>query len=123
MLSTLPPELHQAAERYLTCELVTIDAAGRPIAWPVTPYFHADTGCIDITTGVGYPKKADDAERNPRVALLFSEPYGSGLDHPCAVLVQGTAHVDYADFEANRERYLRESVMKLPVTKEQQPPS
>ena len=53
MLSTLPPELHQAAERYLTCELVTIDAAGRPIVWPVTPYFRADVGCIDVTTGVG----------------------------------------------------------------------
>src|SRR5919199_795782 len=75
MLSTLPPELPQAAERYLTCELVTIDSAGRPIAWPVTPYFRADEGCIDVTTGVGYPKKADDAARNPRVAMLFFSWY------------------------------------------------
>jgi hypothetical protein len=38
------------------------------------------------------------------------------------VLVQGTAAIDDADLEANRERYARESVAKLPATKGQQPP-
>ena len=115
MLSTLPPELHQAAERYLTCELVTIDAAGRPIAWPVTPYFRAEDGCIDVTTGVGYPKKADDAERNPRVAMLFSDPTGSGVADAPMVLVQGIARVDDSDPEANRRRYELEMARKLPA--------
>src|ERR671929_573847 len=105
MPSTLPTELQQAAERYLTCEFVTIDAAGRPIVWPVTPYYRAGEGCIDLTTGVGYPKKADDAARNPHVALLFSDPTGSGLTDPPTVLVQGTARVDDGDLEANRRRY------------------
>jgi hypothetical protein len=115
MLSTLPPELHQAAERYLTCELVTIDAAGRPIAWPVTPYFRAQDGCIDVTTGVGYPKKADDAARNPRVAMLFSDPTGSGVDDAPMVLVQGIARVDDSDLEANRRRFEEEMARKLPA--------
>src|SRR3954447_760107 len=115
MSTSLPPELAQAAERYLTCELVTIDAAGRPIVWPVTPYFRADEGCIDISTGLGYPKKADDAARNPRVALLFSDPTGSGLEDPPMVLVQGTAVVDDRDLEGNRERYERELSAKLPA--------
>src|SRR5919206_1007237 len=115
MLSTLPPELHQAAERYLTCELVTIDRAGRPIAWPVTPYFRADEGCIDVTTGVGYPKKADDAERNPHVALLFSDATGSGIADAPAVLVQGIARVHDEDLDANRRRYEREMAQKLPA--------
>jgi len=115
MPSTLPPELAQAAERYLTCEFVTIDAAGRPIVWPVTPYFRADEGCIDVTTGVGYPKKADDAARNPRVALLFSDATGSGVDPAPMVLVQGTARVDDRDPAANRERYEREMAAKLPA--------
>ena len=86
--STLPTELQQAAARYLTSEFVTIDAAGRPIVWPVTPYFRADEGCIDVTTGVGYPKKADDAARNPHVALLFSDPTGSGLGDAPVVVVE-----------------------------------
>src|SRR3954452_337528 len=108
MPSTLPHELQQADERYLTTEFVTIDARGRPIVWPVTPYYRANEGCIDVTTGVGYPKKADDAARNPRVALLFSDPTGSGIPDAPMVLVQGTARVDDSDLEANRERYERE---------------
>jgi hypothetical protein len=115
MPSTLPTELQQAAERYLTSEFVTIDAAGRPIVWPVTPYFQAGGDCIDVTTGVGYPKKADDAARNPRVALLFSDPTGSGVTDAPAVLVQGTARVDESDLDANRERYDREMAEKLPA--------
>jgi hypothetical protein len=115
MRSTLPIELQQAAERYLTCEFVTIDAAGRPIVWPVTPYYRAGEGCIDLTTGVGYPKKADDAARNPHVALLFSDPTGSGVEDAPIVLVQGTARVDDADLGANRERFEREMAEKLPA--------
>jgi pyridoxamine 5'-phosphate oxidase-like protein len=115
MLSTLPTELQQAAERYLTSEFVTIDAVGRPIVWPVTPYYRADDGCIDVTTGVGYPKKADDAARNPHVALLFSDPTGSGVADAAMVLVQGTARVDETDLDANRERYEREMAEKLPA--------
>ena len=56
------------------------------------------------------------------MSLLFSDPTGSGIDDPCAVLVQGTAQVDDANLEANRERYWRESVEKLPATKEMHPP-
>ena len=115
MPSTLPTELQQAAERYLTSEFVTIDAFGRPIVWPVTPYFRAGEGCIDVTTGVGYPKKADDAARNPHVALLFSDPTGSGMTGAPMVLVQGTARVDDTDLDANRERYEREMAEKLPA--------
>ncbi len=98
----------------MTTEYVTVDRRGQPIVWPVTPYWHADEGCIDITTGLGYPKKADDARRNPHVALLFSDPTGSGLEDPPMVLVQGTASVDDQDVEANAERYARESKAKLP---------
>jgi hypothetical protein len=38
------------------------------------------------------------------------------------VLVQGTADVDYRDLEANRDRYTRESLEKLPGSKELLPP-
>ena len=58
-----------------------------------------------------------------RSSLLFSDPTGSGIDASCAVLVQGTAQVDYSDLDANRERYWQESGEKLPATKEMHPPS
>jgi hypothetical protein len=115
MATSFPPELAQAAERFLTTEFVTIDDAGRPIAWPVTPYFRQDDDCIDVSTGVGYPKKADDAARNPRVALLFSDPTGSGLADAPTVLVQGIARVDDEDLEANSRRFERELAEKLPA--------
>ena len=117
MTASLPPEVQRVFERFITTEYTTLDAQGQPITWPVTPYYEPGGETIDITTGIGYPKKADDAERNPKVALLFSEPTGSGIDDPCAALVQGTAEVDYRDFDANRDRYLRESAEKGSVVK------
>ncbi len=122
MTTTLPAAVQQVFERFITTEYTTIDATGQPITWPVTPYYHAGDGAIDLTTGLGYPKKADDAARNPHVSLLFSDPTGSGIDGPCAVLVQGTAQVDDRDLAQNRERYARESVAKLPATKSLYPP-
>jgi hypothetical protein len=122
MLPSLPQQLLDVFERSITTEYVTVDARGQPVVWPVTPYVHADGGCIDVTTGIGYPKKADDAARNPRVALLFSDPTGSGLQDPPMVLVQGTARVDERDLAANRERYREESVRKLPAVKGMSPP-
>jgi hypothetical protein len=109
-------------DRFVACELTTIDRRGQPITWPVTPYYRPGAPCIDVTTGLGYPKKANDASANPLVALLFSDPTGSGLQDPPMVLVQGSAEVDDRDLEANRERYARESLEKLPGTAKLQPP-
>ena len=122
MTASLPADVQQVFERFVTTELTTVDAYGQPITWPVTPYYKPGAGAIDLTTGIGYPKKADDAARNPHVSLLFSDPTGSGIENPCAVLVQGSAHVDDTNLESNRERYLRESVEKLPATKAMHPP-
>jgi hypothetical protein len=120
--SSLPPEVRDCFERFVTCEYTTVDARKQPIVWPVTPYYTQGAPTIDITTGLGYPKKADDAERNPRVSLLFSDPTGSGIETGVRVLVQGTAEVDDRDLDANRERYWRESSRKLPGMKDVHPP-
>jgi hypothetical protein len=112
--TTLPPEVREVFGRFITCEYTTIDARQQPIVWPVTPYYSSGAPTLDITTGLGYPKKANDASRNPHVALLFSDPTGSGIETGIQVLVQGTAEVDDRDLAANRERYERESAVKLP---------
>jgi hypothetical protein len=122
MTGSLPPEVQEAFDRFITCEYTTIDAAGQPIVWPVTPYYKPGAPSIDVTTGVGYPKKADDAKRHPSVSLLFSDPTGSGVSSGISVLVQGTAEVDERDLDANRDRYWRESAEKLPGTKDMHPP-
>jgi hypothetical protein len=110
-------------DRFITTEFTTVDKNGQPITWPVTPYYSPGGKCIDITTGLGYPKKANDARANPLVALLFSDPTGSGLEDSPMVLVQGVADVDDRDLEANRSRYARESAEKLPDIAKLMPPA
>ena len=122
MTASLPEDIQQVFARFITTEYTTIDAADHPITWPVTPYYREGAGAIDVTTGLGYPKKALDARANPRVSLLFSDPTGSGLEDAAMVLVQGIAKVDDDDLDANRKRYQRESLQKLPATKDMQPP-
>jgi hypothetical protein len=122
MTSTLPAEVRDAFERFVTCELTTVDASNQPITWPVTPYYTQGGPTIDVSTGLGYPKKADDARAHPSIALLFSDPTGSGIDSGLKVLVQGTATVDDEDLKANADRYMRESGVKLPATKKMNPP-
>ena len=122
MTSSLPSEVRDVFERFITTEYTTVDSRQQPITWPVTPYYESGAATIDVTTGLGYPKKADDAQRNPYVSLLFSDPTGSGIERDSRVLVQGTAEVDDRDLDANRERYWRESGEKLPATKDMHPP-
>jgi hypothetical protein len=110
-------------DRFITTEFTTVDKNGQPITWPVTPYYSPGGKCIDITTGLGYPKKANDARANPLVALLFSDPTGSGLEDSPMVLVQGVADVDDRDLETNRSRYARESAEKLPDIAKLMPPA
>jgi len=120
--ATLPPEVQRVFDSFITTEYTTIDRRGQPIGWPVTPYYRPGDPCIDVTTGLGYPKKAKDALANPKVALLFSDPTGSGIERAPQVLVQGIADVDDRDLAHNRERYTRESVEKLPGTRQLVPP-
>ncbi|MGI8460248.1 MAG: pyridoxamine 5'-phosphate oxidase family protein [Solirubrobacterales bacterium] len=122
MTATLPPEVREAFSRFITCEYTTVDSRQQPIAWPVTPYYSDGAETIDVTTGLGYPKKANDARANPKVSLFFSEGTGSGLESGIRVLVQGIADVDDRDLAANRERYWREAAEKLPATADMHPP-
>jgi Pyridoxamine 5'-phosphate oxidase len=120
--ATLPIDVQQVFETFVTTELTTVDGRGQPITWPVTPYYRPGGDCISFTTGLGYPKKANDAARNPQVSMLFSDPTGSGLQRAPMVLVQGVASVDDEDLDANRERYIREAAEKLPSGPSEGPP-
>src|SRR4051812_38713790 len=120
--AALPLAVQDTFRRFITCELTTIDAAGRPVTWPVTPFYRPGDQTISVTTGLGWPKKARDARRNPRVALLFSDPTGSDIAQPSMVLVQGTAEVDDRDLDANRERYVRDNAVKLGRDPDATPP-
>lgn len=77
-------------DRYFTCEFTTLARDGTPVTWPVSPRLLAD-GRFLLTTSIGMPQKAFNIRRNPKVSMLFSEPTGSGVARPGAVLIQGDA--------------------------------
>ena len=102
MTSTLPSEVRDAFERFITCELTTVDANKQPITWPVTPYYapgRTDDRRDHRASAIRRRPTTQGATRS--VSLLFSDPTGSGLESGQRVLVQGTAMVDDEDLKAN----------------------
>jgi general stress protein 26 len=97
----LSEEVRTILRAYYTCEVTTVNSKGQPITWPCLPYFHEETGEIIFTASIAFPVKALNARRHPQVSLLYSDPTGSGLTEPPALLVQGEASVqellDYQD--------------------------
>ena len=65
MTASLPADVQAVFDRFITTELTTVDRGGQPITWPVIPYYKLGAPCIDVTTGLGYPKRANDARANP----------------------------------------------------------
>jgi hypothetical protein len=99
-----PSELLPIFQKSITCEYATLTAKGEPITVPVTPYMGENT--LDVSTGLTYPTKAERPRRNPKVALLYSDPVGSGLQNPAIVLVYGHAAVRDANLQTNTDRYV-----------------
>ena len=91
MLDQLPPHVLQALFAYRTCELSTMARDGTPITAPISPVVLTAQNRLLITTSIALPNKAFNVRRDGRASLLFSEPTGSGLDAPPAVLIQGDA--------------------------------
>ena len=88
----LPPAVVAVFHNFRTAEFTTLAKDGTPITWPVTALYDEASGTFVTATSIGLPQKAYNIRRNPRVALLFSEPRASGLSAAPAVLVQGDAH-------------------------------
>src|SRR5262245_49032823 len=80
-------------ENYRTCEFTTVFRDGTPQTWPVSALLLGD-GRFLLCTSIGFPQKAFNIRRNPKVSLLFSDPTGSGVADPGAVLICGDALAD-----------------------------
>ena len=76
---------------YLTCEFATFSKDGTPIAWPVSALYQPESTTLLVSTTIGFPQKAINVRRDPRVSALYSDPTGSGSDDGVQVLLQGTA--------------------------------
>jgi hypothetical protein len=90
---------------YKVAEVVTLTRDGSPVCWPIFPHLERDR--IAFSTGYVYPGKARNAQRDPKMAVLFSDPTASGRsDADPFVLVQGRAEVFDEDLQRNTERYV-----------------
>src|SRR5690349_3982300 len=89
----LPDEVAAVLRAYYTCEVTTANAKGQPMTWPALAYYDEAAGEIFFTVSIAFPVKAQNARKRPQVSLLYSDPTGSSLDQPPAVLVQGDAMV------------------------------
>ena len=87
----IPAEVLPALRAYRTAEFATVGRSGVPIAWPTAVLASDEGSSVLLGTAIGFPQKAFNVRRNPRVALLFSDPTGSGAPALRQVLVQGTA--------------------------------
>ncbi|CAN5183368.1 hypothetical protein BH18ACT10_BH18ACT10_19190 [soil metagenome] len=109
----LPTEMEEVFREFRTCEFSTMTRGGVPVAWPLIPLWRPDEGRFVLTTSIGLPMKAFNIRRDPKVSLLFSDPTGSGIEDPPAVLVQGDAemtdevHTSPAGMEDYWERIFR----------------
>jgi hypothetical protein len=111
----LPADVDAVLTTFYTCEFTTLNARGEPLTWPVEPFFDAEAGTVIATASIAFPVKALNARRNPRVALLYSDPTGSGLSDPPAVLIQGDAHVAEArEWTPQSEEQFKLSVLRQP---------
>ena len=99
---TLPPEVEAVLREFYTCEFTTVNQKGQPMTWPSVPYYNAAEGRIVCAVSIAFPVKAFNARRHPQVSLLYSDPTGSRLDQPPAVLIQGDALVaEILDYDAD----------------------
>ncbi|MFE3030306.1 pyridoxamine 5'-phosphate oxidase family protein [Streptomyces canus] len=77
-------------DAYRTCEFVTLGRDGTPLAWP-TAVRRREDGTLVLTTSLAFAQKALNIRRDGRVALLFSDPTGSGLTDAPQLFVGGRA--------------------------------
>jgi hypothetical protein len=73
--------------------VTTVNGKGQPMTWPALAYYDEAAGEIFFSVSIAFPVKAQNARKHPQVSLLYSDPTGSSLDQPPAVLVQGDATV------------------------------
>jgi len=104
----------QAIRAYLACEFITLTRSGAPICWPILCNF--ERGRVVVSTGYVFPTKARNAQRNPKVAALFSDPraYTGSGENP-RLLVQGDAEVFDQDLQRNVERFY-DQMIQFPKT-------
>ena len=114
--ASLPADVQAVFDRFITTELTTVNRAGQPITWPVTPTPYYRPGDA-VHRHHHRARLSQEGRRRPgqpaRGACCSPTPPEAASRARRRCLVQGSADVDDRDLDANRERYARESAEKL----------
>ncbi|MEU2422140.1 pyridoxamine 5'-phosphate oxidase family protein [Streptomyces sp. NPDC007851] len=89
-MSVLDSAPLDALDAYRTCEFATLGRDGTPLVWPTAVRRRPD-GTLLLSTSLAFAQKALNIRRDGRVALLFSDPTGSGRTAPPQIFVGGHA--------------------------------
>lgn len=109
----LPPEIASLLDVALVCELTVVDADGRPITYPLIPFYDGET--ISMTSSVLFSKKLDHIKANPKVSIALTDPVGIPAQPFHRATIQGDARVIDEDLHAGWERLLPAWRAKEPV--------
>jgi len=113
----VPAEVGAVVREFRSCEFSTLARDGTPVTWPTVSFFEAEQRRFLITSSIGLAQKALNVRRDPRVAMLFSNPTGSGLVSPPQVLIEGDAEApeDLGQMDERFESMTRLMFERQPV--------
>ena len=100
---TLPEPVEALLASALVGELTVIDAAGRPVTYPLIPLYDGDR--IYLTSSTLFSRKLEHIKANPKVALSITDPVSVGGRTDRAT-IQGDARVIEEDPHGGWERLL-----------------
>jgi general stress protein 26 len=102
-MGILPDPIEALLDSALVGELTVIDAAGRPVTYPLIPLYDGER--IYLTSSTLFSRKLEHIKANPKVALSITDPVsvGGGTDR---VTIQGDARVIEEDPHGGWERLL-----------------
>ena len=109
----LPPEIASLLDVALVCELTVVDAEGRPVTYPLIPFYDGET--ITMTSSVLFSKKLYHIKANPKVSIALTDPVGVPAQSFHRATIQGNARVIDDDLHSGWERLLPAWRAKEPV--------
>jgi hypothetical protein len=102
-MAILPEPVEELLNAALVGELTVINAAGRPITYPLIPLYDGER--IYLTSSVLFSRKLEHLKANPHVSLSLTDPIALGGRTDRAT-IQGDARVIEDDPHGGWERLL-----------------
>ncbi len=102
-MTTLPEPIERLLDDALVGELSVVDAAGRPVTYPLIPLYDGER--IYLTSSTLFSRKLEHVKANPKVSLSLTDPIAVGGRTDRAT-IQGDARVIEEDPHGGWERLL-----------------